>query len=248
MGINPTAEEQAQLLPRIKNNARKASRKVAANHHVIMGDEGEVIEFDAETFQNKKVITVMHAKDTCYTIPSPKVLGYKLTKLHIEHCENCIFNIEHQVITQHIEVSHCTNVTLNVDAPLATLQLDTSEDISVNYGEGIFRPETKIIHAGVKAMRVTHENFTHHADCVEDAARLKSQLPQDEIQFMTTMVSSGFITQRVARKGGDLLPSPVEDLGGESNDDSPTEQNSSDEDAPKRHPEGGSAAAAMKDV
>mmetsp|Transcript_13447 Transcript_13447/g.16709 ORF Transcript_13447/g.16709 Transcript_13447/m.16709 type:complete len:266 (+) Transcript_13447:288-1085(+) len=213
MGVSPTAKEQAELLPKIKKNARKASQRVAENHQVIMGHDGETIEFDSDMLNEKKVITVMNGANTSYTIPRPSVLGYRLTKLHIEHCENCIFHLEHAVITSHIEVAHCKNVTFNIGAHIATLQIDASEDISLNYDEGMFKlADTKIFHVGVKAMRVTHGEHTHHADCVEDATRLTVALDHDEIQFMTTITERGFITQRVARKDGDLLPSPVEQL------------------------------------
>mmetsp|Transcript_4035 Transcript_4035/g.4660 ORF Transcript_4035/g.4660 Transcript_4035/m.4660 type:complete len:217 (+) Transcript_4035:263-913(+) len=194
----------------IEKNAIEANRRVNEEKVDIFGySKGDYV-LDEELLQNKKVVTIKGAVDASFTVPKMK---YRLIKLIIEGCENCVFNLEHSIITQHLEVSHCSSSTFNIEAKLQTLQVDLSNDIHISFGKGQAPSDTRVFHAGVRSLRFsTAEGQAHVADYVKDyniVKGLEAKEPNEEMQFVTTFSDSKFSTVRVAREDGDIIPQTV---------------------------------------
>ena len=170
--------------------------------NMVVSGQLKVSSDGGEVMLEKKLFDKYHKSTAVVTIESSagsrfKVVkggGWRLIKLFIRNCEDCHFELDHLLITQHVEIIHCSNITLHVRAPIATVQLDLCDGVKVKYEHDV----TKIYHAGVKSMEVEHKEHSHQADYTDLV--IPSHVIAEEQQFVTRLVKDKIETAATSRE------------------------------------------------
>lgn len=171
-------------------------KNMAVSEQLKVTVEGGELVLEKKLFDKYQGNTAVVAIEGCTDskISVPKGGGWRLIKLFIRDCEDCHFELDHLLITQHIEVIHCSNITINVRAPIATLQLDLCDGVKVKYAHEV----TKIYHAGVKSMKVEHKELTHQTTYT-DLITPSNVIPEEQ-QFVTYLSEDMLQTAATSRE------------------------------------------------
>lgn len=171
-------------------------RDISVSDQLKVSVEGGEVLLEKKLFdkypKNTAVVAIESSAGSKFKVP--KGGGWRLIKLFIRDCEDCHFELDHLLITQHVEVIHCSNITIHVRAPIATVQLDLCDGVTLKYEHEV----TKIFHAGVKSMEVQHKELTHQTDYTELV--IPSNTIAEEQQFVTRLVEDKIETTATSRE------------------------------------------------
>lgn len=156
-------------------------------------------------------------------IPTTERIVYGLIKLFISNVHNCTVVIRCKLISGTVELSHCSNITLKMEseATVATVQVDLCQDVTIQFhdapsGKNLPGASTKlywgddaddrIFSAGVSNMKVQlfrdgYCDTSTVADYIQDGAVPVGNATPEECQFVTSVVNSELVTEKVIRHG-----------------------------------------------
>lgn len=159
-------------------------------------------------------------------VPAAPTTGriiYGLIKLFISNVHNCTVVIRCKLISGTVELSHCSNITLKMEAEatVATIQVDLCQDVAIQFHDapsGKNLPgatkklywgddaDDRIFSAGVSNMQVQlfRDGFCDAstvADYIQDGAVAVGNATPEECQFVTSVVNSELVTEKVMRHG-----------------------------------------------
>lgn len=205
-----TPKSEAEERDRKKHEALKEAKKMwqdreeksEAQKYVFDGDRDKTVVITKNMIEHKPVLVIQNAVGCTYDLHDD---AGTLIKAFISDCEDCVFLLGANLITQHVEISHCTNISVDVKRPLATLQLDLCSGVVVTYGQNVMREGDKLYHSGVEKLKVHHHDI-HSVDHSYDLVEIQDDhlTPKQEVQFVTHLQVDRLVTERVIRNRGEM--------------------------------------------
>ena len=95
----------------------------------FVGRKGVSQELTDKDVDPQFTVTFTGCLDCNYT------LSAICTKVFVQGCRNCTFNINGKVLTSTLELYKCDNVTIHANTPIKTVQADICKSLNANFKE-----------------------------------------------------------------------------------------------------------------
>jgi hypothetical protein len=122
------------------------------------------------------------------------------TKLTLDNCHNCVFNVQGKVITQVAELFRCSKASFTFNTKVATLQVDQCTEVMAQYAKREFFHH--IVWAGTEALDLQFHDAPEHKILTgfdDMQKKQKEPLRMDIDQFIVQFVDDELMSEKVVR-------------------------------------------------
>jgi hypothetical protein len=176
-----------------KAQAQLGNAKEQEIHH-LRDKKGEKISLKNEDIKPEATLYIKGCEDTEIEFNA------KCTKIMIEQCRRCKFNLKGRILTNIVEIWKCADVGANISADIRTLQLDICRNLTLSFASRDH--VNNVIWAGVYNMSISFVDEPDTPAFVSGFDQMKVQytdLNPIHDQFIVRIINKEIVSEQVVR-------------------------------------------------